>query len=60
MELLKKTKNMDVLFEKFQKSSIGNFLIEKVFFRKKNFYSLVKFLVTIILSQIAGFYIMII
>jgi len=48
-------KNIDTKFKFFYNSVIGNFLIEKVFFRKKSFYSLVTFLVAILISQLASF-----
>lgn len=46
---------MDKMFDSFQKSSIGKFLIEKIFFRTKGFYSVVLSLTGWLIFQISAF-----
>ncbi|MCB4746343.1 MAG: hypothetical protein LGB68_04200, partial [Sulfurovum sp.] len=46
-------KNIDTAFNKFQNSSIGKFLIEKVFFRKKSFYSILSSFGLILVVQLS-------
>lgn len=46
-------KNIDTVFNIFQKSSIGTFLIEKVFFRKKSFYSILSSFGLILIMQLS-------
>ena len=55
MNISRIAKNIDTAFNKFENSFIGKFFIEKVFFRKKSFYSLVTFLISILISQLASF-----
>jgi len=46
---------MDKMFNSFQKSSIGKFLIEKVFFRTKGFYSVILSLTGWLIFQVSAF-----
>lgn len=46
---------IDKKFDSFQKSSIGKFLIEKVFFRTKGFYSVILLLTGWLIFQLSAF-----
>lgn len=51
---LKKPLKLDKIFDDFQKSSLGKFLIEKIFFRKKGFYSVVLSLAGYLIFQLSA------
>ena len=50
----RKLLKMDEQFDSFQKSSIGKFLIEKIFFRAKGFYSVFLSLALLLLFQLSA------
>jgi hypothetical protein len=45
---------LDKKFKSFQESSFGNFLIEKIFFRTKGFYSVILSLSVILIAQLSA------